>query len=218
MRRAGLSALLAALVPVAFAATPDGPTLARQGNGHGAPACMACHGADGGGQQAAGFPRLAGLDAAYLRKQLDDFAGGTRANAVMQPIASALSAHERDAVAAYYASLPPPASVAAAPGAADGVGATLATRGRWSQGLPACSQCHGPGGVGVGTHFPPLAAQPADYIAGQVHAWQQGTRRNDPLQLMQHVAAKLSAADVRAVAAWYAAQPARPAPSGEATP
>jgi cytochrome c553 len=185
----------------------DAPTLARQGNGHGAAPCQSCHGTDGGGQAAAGFPRLAGLDADYLRKQLADYAEGTRANAVMQPIARALTADERAALASYYARLPAPAPPAASAPAAEGAGARLARRGRWSDRVPACEQCHGPGGVGVGAHFPPLAGQPAAYIQAQLLAWQQGSRRNDPLELMQHLSRALSAQDIQAVAQWFAAQP-----------
>lgn len=191
------------------AATPDGAAIARQGNGRGAAPCAACHNANGGGQPAAGFPRLAGLPAAYLRKQLDDFASGARDNAVMKPVATGLSDAERAALATYYSQLPVPS--AAPPAMAldakqQALAETLATRGRWSQELPGCAQCHGPGGMGVGDHFPPLADQSAVYIANQLHAWQKGTRHNDPLQLMQAVAGKLSEADIAAVSAWYAAQ------------
>jgi cytochrome c553 len=192
-----------------LAETPDGATLAHQGNGHGVAPCLACHGADGGGQPAAGFPRLAGLPQAYLRKQLDDFANGSRTNATMQPIATGLSDAERDAVAAYYSALPvPSAPPANAPTGDDAQHAqTLAKRGRWSEGLPACEQCHGPGGIGVGDHFPPLAAQSPMYLSNELHAWQQGSRHNDPLQLMQTVASKLSDSDINAISTWYAAQP-----------
>jgi cytochrome c553 len=197
------------LIGHATAAEIDGNTLAHQGNGRGAAPCIACHGADGGGQGAAGFPRLAGMPAAYLRKQLDDFAAGTRDNASMKPVAAALSESERTALATYYASLPVPAPApATAPAMANASnGAMLASRGRWSQGLPACVQCHASDGNGVGEHFPPLVGQSAVYLANQLHAWKAGTRHNDPLNLMQSVAARLSDADIDAVTAWYAAQP-----------
>lgn len=192
-----------------FADAPDGATLARQGNGHGVAPCMACHAADGGGQAAAGFPRLAGLPQAYLRKQLDDFANGSRVNATMQPVASGLTDAERDAVADYYSKLPVPSAAPATASSNDNaqLAQSLAARGRWSKGMPACEQCHGPGGMGVGDHFPPLSGQSALYLSNQLHAWQQGARRNDPLQLMQTVAVKLSEADIAAISAWYAAQP-----------
>lgn len=201
------STLLALAMPAMTAHADVAQTLVDQGNGRGAPPCRSCHGSDGAGQAAAGFPRLAGLAPAYLEKQLADYAEGTRRNATMQPIAQALDATERKAVAAYYGRLPVRAAAAAAKPADGGTGAVLATRGRWSQGVPACEQCHGPGGVGVGTAFPPLAGQPAGYIEAQFEAWRQGRRRNDPLELMQRVARALSAQDVRAVAQWFAAQP-----------
>ena len=188
----------------------DALTITNQGNGKGAAPCMACHGANGGGLAGAGNPRLAGLNAAYLQKQLDDFASGTRVSPVMQTTANALSEDERQAVAAYYSKQPIPPALAkpAAPmPSVDSVGAMLATRGRWDQQVPACVQCHGPGGVGVGEHFPPLAGQSAMYIEAQLVAWQRGTRHNDPLQLMQHLSSVLSAQDIHAVADWFAAQP-----------
>ncbi|HET6587937.1 MAG TPA: c-type cytochrome [Oleiagrimonas sp.] len=204
-----------ALMMVASGAVPAAPqdaaTIARQGNGKGAPPCMACHGADGGGQAAAGFPRLAGLNAAYLERQLDSFAEGSRVDPTMNPVAKALTEDERKALAEYYSKLPIPA--VAARGAAtppdDPLGKKLAERGRWIEQVPGCVQCHGPHGVGVGEHFPPLAGQPAAYIAKQLHAWKQGKRRNDPLDLMKHVASALNDKDIQAVSTWFAAQPAK---------
>ncbi|WEN15657.1 c-type cytochrome [Rhodanobacter sp. AS-Z3] len=207
--------LLASLaLPASAALAVDAAAIAQAGNGKGAVPCMACHGLDGAGQAAAGHPRLAALDATYLQKQLDDFAGGARSNAIMQPIATALTEDERQAMANYYSKMPVPPALAKPtvdmPAAAS-VGALLATRGDWSRNVPGCVQCHGPGGVGVGANFPPLAGQPAAYIASQLKAWQDGTRHNDPLQLMQHLSSALTAQDIQAVAAWFAAQPL-PAP------
>ena len=45
--------------------------------------CQACHGAQGEGNPAGGFPRLAGQTADYLAAQLRNFADGRRASAVM---------------------------------------------------------------------------------------------------------------------------------------
>ncbi len=198
-----------AILP-ARAAPADAAAIARQGNSQGVPACMTCHGANGAGQPAAGFPRLAGLSAAYLQQQLDDFASGRRDNAVMKPVATALSEADRKALGEYYSRLPIPPALATPTTpmpANDSVGALLATRGRWAQQVPGCDQCHAPGGVGVGTNFPPLAGQSATYIENQLRAWRQGSRRNDPLELMQHVSKALSDTDITAVATWYAAQP-----------
>lgn len=194
-----------------LAATPDAASIAQKG-APGVPPCMSCHGADGSGQAAAGFPRLAGLNAAYLQRQLDDFANGSRDNPVMKPTATALSEDERKALAAYYSGLPIPAAPPApsTSAASNELGKQLATRGRWAEQVPACVQCHGPHGVGVGEYFPPLAGQPATYIANQLQAWKQGTRRNDPLDLMKHVASALDDKDIQAVSAWFAVQPANP--------
>ncbi|HET6632279.1 MAG TPA: c-type cytochrome [Rhodanobacteraceae bacterium] len=188
----------------------DAARIASAGNGRGAPPCATCHGANGGGQAAAGYPRLAGLDAAYLNRQVQSFVNGSRSNPVMVAIAKALSDEERQALSAYYAAMPVPAPAGkdSASPSDNPVGQSLAQRGRWSRQVPGCVACHGPHGVGVGAHFPPLAGQPAAYLASQLTAWQKGTRRNDPLDLMQHVAAALSAADIEAVSAWFAAQPA----------
>ncbi|HEX7324409.1 MAG TPA: c-type cytochrome [Rhodanobacteraceae bacterium] len=175
--------------------------------------CAACHGADGMGNAATGYPRLAGLNAAYLLRQLEDFASGARRNPVMQPIAHGLGAQQRKALAAYFSGLPvvsdgaSPAAAASTAGADRGLGATLALRGRWSRQIPGCVKCHGPRGVGVGANFPPLAGQPAAYLASQLRAFKDGSRRDDPLGLMRHVASGLSAKDIAAVAAWFAAQP-----------
>lgn len=191
-----------------FAAPQDaGARIATAGNGSGAPPCVACHGADGGGQEGPGFPRLAGLNAAYMQRQLDDFANGSRESAVMKPIATALSTEERKIMATYYANLPIPEAAKSTSDQKDNArGRRLAERGRWEAQVPGCVQCHGPHGVGVGEHFPAIAGQPATYIANQLDAWKKGTRKNDPLDLMKHVAASLDEKDIQAVSEWFAAQ------------
>lgn len=200
-------ALVLGMLAVSPAQAADPATLANTGSGT-VVACASCHGKDGGGQ--ASFPRLAGMNATYLLKQLGDYDNGTRANGVMQPIAKALTPEERVGITRYYAAMPiPQAQSGPAPAfAADSPGATLALLGKWSDGVPACVQCHGPGGTGVGDSFPAIAAQPAGYIAAQLRAWQSGTRKNDPIELMRHLSAKLSASEVKAVSEWFSLQPA----------
>jgi cytochrome c553 len=190
----------------------DGRALAMNGNGKGALPCAVCHGAQGEGQPAAGFPRLNGLNAIYIRQQLDDFADGKRANDIMRPIASALSLDERQAVASFYSTQT--TAKAAEPEKADEAaisrGAALAARGEWSKGLPGCNQCHGPDGDGVAGTFPKLAGQNAKYVAQQLKDFQQGRRANDPLHLMTGVSAKLDEGEIAAVAAYYASLPTTP--------
>lgn len=191
-----------------------GAALAQQGAA-GAPACVACHGAHGEGQAAAGFPRLAGQPQAYLLKQLQDFASGQRKSPQMEPIARALGTRQRRDAAEYYATLPARSAEAAAlaPPSPAGLGARLATRGNWDKGLPACFACHGRDGTGITPHFPALSGQPSAYTRAQLKAWQAGTRRNDPQGLMKSVADRMTDAEIDAVSL-YLENPA----SGERRP
>lgn len=207
-----LAGLMMCLVACPARAT-DAGEIARNGTQAGAPACASCHGDHGGGSAENGFPRLAGLAGGYLVHELDSFVDGTRQNEIMSPIAQALTPDERRAVAAFYAALPA-SKIAADMSTPDTTvmarGKALAETGEWSKGLPACAQCHGPGGQGVGTVFPALAGQPAAYLTSQLSAWKAGTRHNDPLGLMKGIAAKLGEDDGAAAAAYYAALPASP--------
>jgi cytochrome c553 len=184
-----------------------GAAIAEHGTASGAPACVACHGAHGEGDAANGFPRLAGLPAPYISAQLSAYADGQRENPVMAPLARMLSADEAQAVSLYFAGLPVPDLPNSEPVAA-GPGALLALDGRWSAKIPACVACHGPGGIGVGASFPPLAGQPALYLEAQLEAWQEDKRPPGPLGLMQAVARRLGPSDIEAVSRWFAAQPA----------
>ena len=86
------------------------------------------------------------------------------------------------------------------------LGERLALYGRWSDEVPGCVQCHGERGSGVGTVFPALVGQPAGYIVAQLQAWKSGTRKGEPLGLMQGIAGRLSEEDVRGVADYFAGQ------------
>ncbi|WP_323034212.1 c-type cytochrome [Pararhodobacter sp.] len=168
-------------------------------------ACVTCHGADGEGMAAAGFPRLAGLSADYLKKQLADFASGERANPIMQPLAAALSTEEANAVITMLANKPrPQVERISRAAAAQETGAVLALRGAWERNIPECVACHGPSGVGVGKAFPPLVGQSAQYLSSQLIAWQQGMRKNDPNDLMGHIARSLTEGEITAVSAYFA--------------
>lgn len=211
-------AMFCTMAPALSATVDSGQRIATEGSPGGAPACTACHGAAGQGEAAAGFPRLAGMNAKYLVRQLAAFADGTRVNAVMGPVAKLLVSGERESVATYYAGLSPQAEAPVQTDANGPLqGATLAEHGDWGHALPACAQCHGPGGLGVGDNFPALAGQPSAYLANQLHAWKLGTRKDDPMALMQGIAQKLSDAQIAATAGYYAALPvgAAPAPKGK---
>ncbi len=197
---------VAALLLTMQAQAADGQKIYAQGGANpAAMACGTCHGADAMGMAAAGFPRLAGISAGYTRKQLEDFRSGARGNPVMQPIAAALSDEEMDAVAAMLEARPAPvfASIGRAE-KAEGVGPRLALRGAWERNIPECVACHGPAGIGVGESFPPLAGQSTQYLSAQLNAWRQGTRKNDPNDLMGHIARAMTDDEVQAVAEYFA--------------
>ncbi len=82
-----------------------GQKLFRAGdNARGIPACMACHGPAGRGNEAAKFPALSGQHAVYTIKQLQDYASGARLtgpNNIMQTISKKLSADDMRNVASY---------------------------------------------------------------------------------------------------------------------
>jgi cytochrome c553 len=193
----------------AFTATGE---LIALGGGEGGArnACFSCHGQRGQGDGVAA-PRLAGLDAGYLQKQLDDYAADLRPDATMTPIARQLDHDDRRAVAVYYAALPPPPSPGAPPSPP-----ALYLRGDVARGLPPCAACHGPAGEGVGPANPALAGQPAAYTLDQLHRWKTARRRNDPRGVMSAAAAPLMDGEMRAIAAWLATLPSSPPPASDA--
>ncbi len=181
------------------------------GGGEGGPenACFACHGLDGAGDGIS-VPRLAGLDAGYLQKQMEDYARDVRQDAVMSQVARWLDDGDRRAVSAWYASMPPPARGPAGP-APD-----IYLRGDPSRGITACAACHGVDGRGVGSGNPALAAQPAAYTIDQLKRWQTAKRRNDPRNVMAEAVAGLTDAEISRIAAWLETVSAAPPPDSDA--
>jgi cytochrome c553 len=82
-----------------------GEKLYRGGDqGRSIPACMACHGPTGAGNEPARFPALRGQHSVYVVKQLNDYASGARTtgpNGIMQTIAKRLSPDDMRNLAAY---------------------------------------------------------------------------------------------------------------------
>ena len=202
-----------------------GSVLAEEGNiergKQAAAVCAACHQADGSGMEipnGESWPRLAGLPAEYIAKQLLDCKEGWRTNTTMLPFANMLDEQQRADIAAYFSSLESP-QLPTAYRAADPEDQAewLAERGDCGNDIPACNQCHGPNGLGVGSAFPPLAGQHAGYIEAQLYAWRDGSRDNDPNGLMKGVAERLSEAQIELIADYYATLPERVAERGLAS-
>jgi cytochrome c553 len=180
-----------------------GAVIAAQGTAAGAPACAQCHAFNGVSDASGAFPRLAGQSAYYLAKQLDAFVSGVRTNALMSPIAKALSQDDVAGVAAYYAGVEAPfLPLKAADPALIKRGEELAKVGSAAKQLQSCDNCHGPGGAGEPPAIPYLAGQYAHYIAFTLEMWQQGFRKSSP-NSMAVIAQKLDADEIAAVAAYY---------------
>lgn len=179
-----------------FGAT--GQLVALSGAGAGARhACVTCHGLRGEGEPA-GVPRLAGLDAGYLDRQLEAYADGRRSHSEMSWIAKRLTPRQRMAVAHYYAAL----SVPQLPGPETGPAPVLYVSGDMERGIPPCASCHGLAGEGLGPANPPLAHQPAPYLADQIRRWRHAKRRNDPGNVMLDISQRLTAHEGEALAAY----------------
>jgi cytochrome c553 len=155
---------------------------------------------------AAHVPRIAGQSADYLKKQLDDYADGTRDNPIMANFAKALSEQQRAKFAARYAAMSAPYLAQAKPpmGVHLARGHQLAFQGDEAKRVQACNGCHGPDGVGVPHAAPYLAGQSAEFLASALKAFKDGTRKNDAGQLMRSVAERLDDADIAAVTGYFA--------------
>ena len=95
-----LTAIAALLLPLAVSANGD-PELGRMKS----ETCTACHGADGKGILPI-YPVLAGQYEDYIVWSLKQYRSGARNNAIMMPMAAALSDDDIADLAAFYASLP----------------------------------------------------------------------------------------------------------------
>jgi cytochrome c553 len=166
-----------------------------------ATACAGCHGSEGLPAAGVPFPRLAGLPAEYIAKQLFDYRDGARPNPVMAPIAKALSDAEIGSLALYFGSQPARA-VKSSPVSARR-GAQLAREGDNALAIPACADCHGGDDIGGGPILPPLGAQPSAYTSAQLLAFKSGERHNDDAAVMRELSKRLSNADIEALASYF---------------
>jgi cytochrome c553 len=180
-----------------------GAALAMQGRGA-VPACDDCHAARSAVDTP---PLLAAQPAQYLHTQLVRYAAGTRSDARMSAIARALGDAQLRAVSAYYAGLVLQAAAAPRGGANVTRGRRIALEGAGSQPVPACIKCHGQRGEGVAPHVPRLAGQREQYLVRELESWRMQQRSGDTDGVMAAVAQRMNAADVAAVAAYYAAAP-----------
>jgi len=169
--------------------------------------CVACHGADGNSAASAN-PHLAGQVEEYIYKQLKNFKSvdgkpAARNNPIMGGMAAPLSDEDMKNVAAWFASqkLKP---AAATDESKIALGQKIWRQGDFKKGVPACAGCHGPAGAGLPAQYPRLAGQFAEYTETQLKSFRADERANDPEKMMRTIAAKLSDAEMKAVAEYAA--------------
>lgn len=200
----------AASLAQAAVVMPVGDAAAGQGK---SAVCAGCHGMDG--NSATGqFPKIAGQNAKYIYKQLQDFKASRRANPLMLGVAAALSDQDMADLATHFSQQ----KIAGGAAKPDLVarGEKLYRGGNKVVGLAPCSGCHGPAGRGnTYAAFPLIGGQHADYIKAQLIAFRAAgrdditdvKRANDAAKAgelgpMQMIAAKLSDKDIEALSSY----------------
>ena len=161
--------------------------------------CAGCHGADGNsvvGQ----WPTLAGQRESYTLAQLIHVQKGERMIESMMGLLDNYSEDQLRDIAAFYA------AQEVKVGQADSINFELGQRiyraGNLSNGVPACTGCHGPQGKGVeSAGYPMLSGQKAEYVVTSLVACKNGERvHSSNAKIMQGIAARLTTEEIRAVA------------------
>lgn len=195
MKFAWIGSALAALCLAASAQAGD----AAAGAGKAA-VCTACHGANGSSINPE-WPNLAGQHESYIAEQLALFKTAARTNALMSPMAAALTEADMQDLGAHFARQTP-AGLEADPSIWK-AGEKLYRGGDGKRGLPACIACHGPQGKGnAPAKYPALRAQHGVYAYNQLKAFADGTRKTPGNDIMQVVAGKLTDEEMRALASY----------------
>jgi cytochrome c553 len=189
------------------ASTAEGPDAAARDYAHrlAVGSCGTCHGVHGNSVQPK-FPRLAGQNANYLAAQLKAFRAQSRGDpdaiGYMWGMAAQLDDTTIAALADFYAQ-----QRAEAPGRSSSAqitrGREIYEHGIESEGVPACSACHGPDAHGT-ADFPRLAGQHAQYVLKQLGSFQSNMR---DVAVMHGVAQHLQESELEAIAAYLETLP-----------
>jgi cytochrome c553 len=159
--------------------------------------CVACHTEDGNSVVPI-FPKIAGLQEAYIAKQLQDFMSGKRKSDIMGPIVAQLKPADVLPLATYFS------SQKLQRGAADdrvaaSAGKVLFNDGNEESGVPACVGCHQPKGVGFGI-YPRIGGQHIDYVKQQLKNFAANERTNDTSRFMRTTARRMTDEEINDVA------------------
>lgn len=164
--------------------------------------CATCHGV-GGNSQIPENPKLAGQNANYILKQLEDYKSGARENITMSAMVGALSEQDMQDIAAYYASQQ--VEISAAEPESIELGETIYRAGNKEITVAACTACHSPTGQGNGpAGFPALSGQHSIYTLTQLKAFRSGERDNDMNGMMRIVVERLTDKELEALANYVA--------------
>ncbi len=168
--------------------------------------CAACHASDGNSVIPSN-PILAGQHYSYLKNQLNYFqvkegeSKAKRENAVMLGIASGLSSDDIDNLSAYYSQQKIKPSYASNIELAK-AGEVVYKAGDDIRGIPSCSSCHGPRGLGVPGQFPRISGQHATYTASTLKSYKNGSRANN--NQMMEISSRLTEGQINALAEYLA--------------
>jgi cytochrome c553 len=214
----GAGALILASAHAVFAQqTPQAPDTMQERM----QACTPCHGKDGAGTSNDYFPRIADQPADYLYRQLVGFHNLQRHYAPMNYLLEFLPDSYLKKIAAFFASLHPPAPSPLSPNVRPAVlarGKALALDGDPAHDIPSCTSCHGKALTGMEPDIPGLLGLRAHYISSQLGAVRYRSRNPTASTCMQQIVGQMTGQDITAVAAWIASQPvpadARPLPAG----
>ena len=182
--------LLLGLATTAPAGPLDTPGYAK------AVTCSACHGANGNSRSES-MPILAGMNVAYFKKAIDDYAAGRRVSPEMEPFAKQVKLLGVDEIATFFAAQKREPS----PGKPD---RAAIERGRAAS--AACAACHGPDGQGDAPKLvPAIAGQPTGYIRNQLLLFKADKRSpGDPaLTQLKSVLRSIPDETLADVAAYY---------------
>jgi cytochrome c553 len=164
-------------------------------------ACVTCHGLDGN-SDIGQWPKIAGQYPGYLVEQLKEFkkgAAGLRENPAMVPFVANLSEQDMEDLAAFYEAQTQTLGEAVG-GPSLALGKQIYEGGIPSQGVPACSSCHGPSGHGNKlANWPRVSGQYPEYLKAQLVAYKNGNRRNGP-GMMDAIAKRMNDEQMDAVA------------------
>ncbi len=172
------------------------------------PYCAMCHGINGRSDNPL-IPRLDIQPQPYLEQTLIAYQEGVRDSGIMHVAASRVSEAELMELAAWFASQDATPTVMSEIFDRDliATGEVLAMRG--TRDVPACTSCHGPKAGPRAAGFPRLRGQSVYYLEDQLRLWRDGMRGGGPkANLMTKAAQDLSDADIAALSAWFASQPA----------